>query len=164
MPGKFIRRGWYQHSRLGKGRKKKQVWRRAKGRHNKTREKRKGYPVKVMVGFKKEKDARNLIEGKKPVIIMNMKELERIKKNEIAVIGKIGNKKRIEIIKAAKEKKIPVQNINIDKMLKKIQKAKEKKAKEAEKAKPHSQKKESKSSEQVQASSVKNAGREENKK
>ena len=147
MPGKFIRRGWYQHSRLGKGRKKKQVWRRAKGRHNKTREKRKGYPIKVMIGFRTNKTGRDMIEGKMPVIVMNTKELERIGKNEIAVIGKVGNRKRIEMIKFAKEKNIPVQNININKMLKKTKKAEEKKKQEAaekakEKAKAHSPKKE----------------------
>jgi large subunit ribosomal protein L32e len=126
MP-KFIRRNWTKASRLGKGRKTKQVWRRAKGRHNKVREKRKGYPIKVMIGFKRDKKERNLIKKHAPILVNNMKELEKIKKGEIAIIGKIGNKKKIEMIKMAKEKGIPVYNVNVNKMLKKIKKKADKK-------------------------------------
>ena len=124
---KFIRRSWTRFSRLGKNRKKKQVWRRAKGRHNKIREKRKGYPTKVMIGFRKKKEERDLLKNKKAVLVNNIKELTRIKKEEIAVIGKVGNKKKIEILKAAKEKSIPVSNVNIKKFLKKSNKKTEEK-------------------------------------
>ncbi len=116
---KFIRRNWTKASRLGKGRKKKQVWRRAKGRHNKIREKRKGYPIKVMVGFKKEAKGRNLINNQKPILVSNLRELENIKKGEIAIIAKVGNRKRIELAKIAKEKGIQVHNLNINKIVKK---------------------------------------------
>jgi large subunit ribosomal protein L32e len=119
---KFIRRNWTKASRLGKKRKTKQVWRAAKGRHNKIREKRKGYPIKVMIGFRKNKDERDLIMKKQPIIVKNLKELEKIGKGEIAIMGKIGNKKRIELAKKAKEKGILVYNINVNKMVKKIQK------------------------------------------
>ncbi len=124
---KFIRRNWNKYSRLGKKRKKKQTWRAPKGRHSKTREKRKGYPVKVMVGFKQEKKKRNKIKEKKPVLVNNLKEFEKIQKGEIAILGKIGKRKKTEIAKKAKEKGIAVHNININKMLKKI-KIKEMKA------------------------------------
>jgi large subunit ribosomal protein L32e len=125
MPKKFIRRNWTKASRLGKGRKKKQVWRAPKGRHSKTRKKRKGYPVKVMIGFKQSQKA-------KPILINNVNELGKIKKGEIAIIGKIGAKKKIEIAKRAKEKGIPIHNLNVNKILKKIQK-KEAKAQENKK-------------------------------
>ncbi len=119
MSKEFKRRNWTKHSRIGKGRKNKQTWRRAKGRHNKVREKRKGYPIKVMIGFRKEKQGRGLIKESKPVIVMNVKELGKIQKGEIAVIGKIGRKKKMEIVKIAKEKNIPVQNIEVKKAKKK---------------------------------------------
>ncbi len=119
---KFIRRNWTKASRLGKGRKKKQVWRAPKGRHSKTRKKRKGYPIKVMVGFKQENKGRNMIKNQKPVIVNNLKELEKIKKGEIAVVGNVGAKKKIEIAKMAKEKEIPIHNLNVNKMLKEIEK------------------------------------------
>jgi len=121
---KFIRRNWTKASRLGKGRKKKQVWRAPKGRHSKTRMKRKGYPIKVMVGFKQESKKRNMIKNLKPVSINNLRDLEKIKKGEIAIVGKIGMKKKIEIAKKAKEKGIPIHNLNVNKMLKKIEKKK----------------------------------------
>jgi large subunit ribosomal protein L32e len=120
QPKKFIRRNWTKASRLGKGRKKKQVWRAPKGRHSKTRKKRKGYPTKVMIGFKQEKKGRNIIKDHKPIIVKNLRELENIKKGEIAIIGKIGNKKRIEMVKMAKEKGIPIHNLNVKKFLKKV--------------------------------------------
>jgi len=121
QPKKFIRRNWTKASRLGKGRKKKQVWRAPKGRHSKTRKKRKGYPTKVMIGFKQEKKGRNMIKNKKPILVNNLRELENIKKGEIAIIGKIGNKKRIEIVKIAKEKGIPIHNLNVKKFLKRTE-------------------------------------------
>lgn len=116
---KFIRRIWYKYSKLGKRRKKKQVWRRPKGRDNPMREKRKGYPVVVSVGYKKPKKEKGKIEGKIPKIVNNVKDLEAIKKNEIGVLGKIGKKKKIEIVKKAKTKGIEIKNVNIKKFLKK---------------------------------------------
>lgn len=129
---KFLRRNWDKHSRIGKGRKKKQVWRAPKGRHSKTRNKRKGYPAIVMIGFKQEKEKRNLVKKEKPVLIKNLKELENIKKGEIAVIGKMGKKKKIEIAKIVKEKGIHIYNLNVNKILKKENK-KEIKTKEPKK-------------------------------
>ncbi len=120
---KFIRRNWNQFSKLGKKRKKKQVWRRAKGRHSKIREKRKGYPIKVMVGFRQKKDERGLVKNQKPVLVNNIKELEKIQKGQVVIIGKMGKKKRIGIAKMAKEKNIPI-NINIKKFLKRAEKKK----------------------------------------
>jgi len=133
---KFIRRNWSKASRLGRKRKTKQVWRAPKGRHNKTREKRKGYPIKVMVGFRKEKTGRDLINEEKPIIVRNIRELSQIKKGEIAIIGKVGNKKRIEMLNKAKEEGIHVYNINIKKALRKVErKNKSKPVKEENKEK-----------------------------
>lgn len=120
MP-KFIRRSWYKHSRIGKGRKKLQKWRRAKGRHNKTREKRKGYPIKVMVGFRTPKVGRDKILEKKMITVYNIQQLGNVKKGEIALIGKVGNKKKMEMIKMAKEKEIHVYNVNVKKAIKKME-------------------------------------------
>ena len=51
----FLRRNAKRHSNLGKRRKKKQNWRYPTGRHNKMREKRRGYPITVSVGYQKDK-------------------------------------------------------------------------------------------------------------
>ena len=115
---KFLRRTSKKLSRLGRKRKKKQVWRRPSGRDNKMREKRKGYPAVVSVGYKKKKSERNKIEGKKVIMIINLKDLEMVGKNEAVIIGKIGMRKKIEIAKKAKEKGIRVLNLNAKKILK----------------------------------------------
>lgn len=131
---KFLRRTWNRYSKLGKGRKKKQVWRSPKGRDNKMREKRKGYPVVVSVGYKKPEKLRTIIEDKKPILVMNFKDLEKIGKNEIAIIGKVGNKKKIELVKKAKEMKIKIHNVNIKSFLKDVEnKKKQKENKKKEK-------------------------------
>ena len=125
---KFLKRTWNRYSKLGKRRKKKQVWRRPKGRDNKMREKRKGYPIVVSVGYKKKKSERKLVR-----VVRNIGDLEKIEKNEMIIIGNIGKKKKIEIAKKAIKMKIPIQNINIKKFLKKSEKQKETEQKKTEK-------------------------------
>lgn len=116
---KFLRRTWSRYSKLGKKRKKKQVWRRPTGRDNKMREKRKGYPVVVSIGYKKNKKL-----NKNFAIVKNAEELEQIEKNTKIIIGHVGKKKRIEIIKKANEKQIEVANVNVKKFLKESEKKK----------------------------------------
>ena len=114
----FLRRTWSRYSKLGKGRKKKQVWRNPTGRHNKMREKRKGYPVVVSIGYKKNKKFRGVLDGKKPIIVRNIKDLEKITEKQIAIIGNVGKKKKIEIAKKVKEMKIKTYNLDPEKVLK----------------------------------------------
>lgn len=116
MARKFIRRNWTRHSKLGKRRKKKITWRRPKGRHNKVRERRKGYPARVDVGYRKEKKLRK----KSHVLIKNINDLSRIHKHEIAIVGNVGKKKRAEIVKKAHELKIELHNVNIKRFVKEI--------------------------------------------
>ena len=127
MAKKFLRRIWGRYSKLGKRRKKKQVWRKPTGRDNKMREKRKGYPTVVSVGYKQDKKLRGNIKDKTPVLVQNVEGLELIKKNEIVIVGNVGKKKKIEIVKKAKEMKIKIHNLNIKTFLKKFEKIKEKK-------------------------------------
>lgn len=91
------------------------------------REKRKGYPSVVRIGYQKNKKEKGLIQGKRPIMIFNVMELERVGKGDIVVLGRVGKKKKTEIIKTAKEKKIEICNINIEKFLKKLNEKKEKK-------------------------------------
>lgn len=115
---KFLRRDWNKYSKLGKGRKKKQRWKKPTGRDNKMREKVKGHPVVVSIGYGKDKKIRGKLKDKNPKIVNNLKELENLKQNEIAVIGSVGKKKKIEIAKKAKEMKINIHNMNPGKFLK----------------------------------------------
>src|SRR3989344_910443 len=147
---RFLRRKWRAYSKLGKGRKKKQVWRRPTGRDNKMREKRKGRPATVSIGYGKGK------YKIKSVVINTVGELEKMNKNQKIILGKIGKKKKLEIsiffsfaifaissffffpiilgkigkkkklemAKMAKEKNIEISNLNIKKFLRKNEKVK----------------------------------------
>jgi len=118
----FVRRRMMAHSRLGRRRKKLQKWARPTGRHNKMREKRKGVPVSVSIGYGSDKKVRGKIQGKQIVFVENLQQLEKVGANQIAIIGKIGDKKKLEIAKRAKEKRIEIQNLNIEKFLKVVEK------------------------------------------
>ncbi len=115
-----MRRSWRNYSKLGRKRKKKQVWRKPTGRDNKMREKRRGYPVSVNIGYKTKKQLRGTIDEKAPIIVKNIKDLNRVEKNNIIIIGKIGKKKKIELTKRAKEMKLEIHNLNMNKFLKKV--------------------------------------------
>jgi len=121
MP-KFLRTDWWRMPGLGHLRKKKQKWRRAGGRHNKIREKRRGYPCQPEIGYGTFGNEKGKIQGKNPVIVWNVNDLEKVKKEDIVIIAKIGNKKKIEIAKVAEHKKIIISNLNVKKFLKNFEK------------------------------------------
>ena len=108
----FIRRTWHKYSKLGRGRKKKQVWRKPKGRDNKMREERQGVPKIVKIGYGRASLVKKTIK-----VVKNVKDLEKIAKNEVVVIGKIGRKKKIELSEEIKKRNIKVQNTNTKKFL-----------------------------------------------
>lgn len=108
---KFLRRSSDRYSKLGKGRKKKQKWRRPTGRDNKIRERRRGYSARVNIGYQKNKKDMYKIKGKIPITINNVKDLEKVGKENIGIIAHVGKKKREEIVKKAKEKKILLYNV-----------------------------------------------------
>ncbi len=130
---KFQRTKFRAYVCLGAGQKSMRKYRRCKGRHNKTRQSRKGRPPKVKIGYKREAATSGLIEGKRVVVINKIADLRNLKKNEAAVIGQIGMKKKIGIAAELERQKICVFNLNVRKFLKKIArrarlKEKEKKA------------------------------------
>ncbi|MBM3233833.1 50S ribosomal protein L32e [Candidatus Pacearchaeota archaeon] len=100
---KFIRRNWDKYSRLGWGRKKKQKWRKPRGRHAKMRERRKGYPSRPEIGMKSP--------SKEIRLVSNLKELLQAEKGEEVIVRKIGKKKRIEIEKKASELGVKILNL-----------------------------------------------------
>ncbi len=108
----FLRRSWDRFSKLGRKRKKKQVWRKPKGRDNKMRDLRRGYPKVVRIGYKKK-------DNKRTPIVLNLAELNRIKKGSKIIIGKVGKKKKFMLINKSKELGIEIEKINIKKYLEK---------------------------------------------
>jgi len=111
MVKKFIRSDYMRFSKLGKKRKSLQKWRKPKGRDNKIREKRFGYPTSPSVGHKSSKKEYGKIEGKMPVIVRNLKDMKNLDSNNVLILGKIGSKKKIDIIKKAIEMKLKIVNM-----------------------------------------------------
>jgi len=161
---KFLRRDWQKRIKL-RNRRKKLKWRRPKGRDNQMRLKRKGYAPVVSIGYGTKKSTRNLIHGKKPVIIYNLNELLAVQADKMPILSAtLGAKKKIEIARKAIEKKIKILNFNPEKFLADIEKNKEdkKKAEEDEKKKKEKQAaKEKKVKEEKKKTEVKEEKKEE---
>ena len=111
MSKEFVRQEHLKYSKLGKGRKKLQKWRKPKGRDSKMRLKRKGYSKTVSVGYKSPRKSLGKINGMKPVLVYNVKDLFKLDKNSVAIIARIGVRKKLDIIKHAQEKKIKILNL-----------------------------------------------------
>jgi len=129
---RFVRTDFRKYSKLGVRRKKKQIYRKSKGRDNKMRLKMKGHLRNVNIGFGNEKKNRGLINNLKPVWINNLKELKKITKNEIGIITKIGSKKRKEILDYALKNNVRLviePKKELEKIEQKLKKAKEEKMK-----------------------------------
>ena len=109
---KFVRTDSNRFSKLGKKRKKLQKWRKAKGRDNKIREKRFGYPRSPRLGHKTTIKEAGRVKGMFPYVVYNAKDLDNVGKGSIIVIGKVGAKKRLEIIKKALDIKLKISNIS----------------------------------------------------
>lgn len=88
-------------------------WRRPKGLHSKLKDKEKSKGKMPSPGYGKSKELRYLHpSGLKEVLVYNVKEIEKInpEKEAIRISGKVGKKKKVEILKKAEELKIKVLN------------------------------------------------------
>ncbi len=129
---KFRRTDFSKYSKLGVRRKKKQIYRKSKGRDNKIRLKMKGHVRNVSVGFRTEKKKRELIKGLEPVMIYNLKDLKKIGAESIGIVAKIGIKKKKEILEYCVKNNIKLfidAEKNFKKIEEKMKKIKEKKEK-----------------------------------
>ena len=104
-------------------------WRRPRGLHSKLREAFKGHGSVPSIGWGSPRAVSGLTrKGLRPVIVNNVNELQKIGEKNLAVISrKVGMKKRLEIVKAAKEKKINVFGIkDFDSYINKIAESRKK--------------------------------------
>ena len=104
----MIRQDWYKKTRLAK------VWRRPKGLHSKFRHRRKERTGIVEPGWGSPCEVKGLhSSGLEFIIINSPVALEKIAKDSqgIVIAGSVGDKKKIEILKIALQKKINVLNI-----------------------------------------------------
>ncbi|HDD72767.1 MAG TPA: 50S ribosomal protein L32e [Candidatus Aenigmarchaeota archaeon] len=103
----FRRQEGFKHAKLGDS------WRRPKGRHSKLRMREKSRGKVPCIGYSSPKSVRGLDRfGYREIRVFNVRDLENINpEEEVAVIsGTVGKKKRMEIVKAAEQKKIIVKN------------------------------------------------------
>lgn len=107
----FLRSDITRHKRLGSHRNKLQKWRRPRGRHNKIRRKRTGYPLRVEIGYRTPVEGRNTSAGKKILIVHNAQELaQATTKQSIVFARTLGAKKRIELLRQATERNLTIQS------------------------------------------------------
>ncbi|MBT4804785.1 50S ribosomal protein L32e [Candidatus Woesearchaeota archaeon] len=102
----------------------KSRWRFPRGKHSKVRQMHRGRPKLVSTGFRSPKAVRGLhSSGLEFTTIGNVKELVALNpEKQGAVISKIGNRKRLELLKLALEKKIVILNVkNVEEQIKKIE-------------------------------------------
>ena len=111
MNKRFLRVDTCRFSRIGKNRRKLQKWRRARGKSNKIRLHRAGYPCAPNMGFKTKKSEAGKVEGFVPKLVHNLEELHSIGKNEAAILARIGARKKLELIKEAEKAKIKILNL-----------------------------------------------------
>lgn len=134
-------------------------WRRVRGMHNKVRLKKKGHIHKVSIGYGTKNETKNFYNSEFDYkLINNINDLNDISKKYILISRLIGLKKKIEILKKAKELKLNVIKVNdIDSYLKNIQdklsEKKQKKAKKQEKKEIYKKKAEEKSKEKKELTS-----------
>ncbi|MFH1682388.1 MAG: 50S ribosomal protein L32e [Candidatus Woesearchaeota archaeon] len=104
----FVRKDSHKKARVASN------WRKPRGKHSPIRQQHKGKPKLVSVGYGSPEEVKGLhLSGLKMVLVDNAKQLESLdpKTDGVLISGKIGNKKRIDLIKLASEKKLKIINI-----------------------------------------------------
>lgn len=99
----YYRPFWWKKRAL---KKKKESWRTPHGNHSKVRLRQKGKPPMVETGYGSPKEVKGLLpNGKIPVVVYNINDLEGLDKERVSIIiaSAVGKKKRIEIVQKAKE-------------------------------------------------------------
>lgn len=91
----------------------KSRWRFPRGKHSAVRQMHKGRPPMPTPGYGAAKKVKGLRMGLQPLLVARVSQLEGIDTSiqGVVISGKVGNKKRLEILQAAEEKKIFVLNV-----------------------------------------------------
>lgn len=116
----FIRQDYQRRKRLGR----KLKWRKPKGVHSKIRHHFKGRRKMPSPGYRSPREARSLdSSGLKMIKVARVDDLKKIsKESEGAVISKnVGMKKKLEVLKKAKELNVAVLNLNADEQIKRVE-------------------------------------------
>ncbi|MBU0957452.1 MAG: hypothetical protein KKF56_01440 [Nanoarchaeota archaeon] len=114
---KYTRRNTNELLRLGKKNKKLRKWRRPRGRDNKMRERVKNRQKRPEIGSRKTKNEQGKVRGKTPMLIKTINDLKKIKKENIAILAKVGFKTKNKIAQEAKKLNIQFSNFDVFKFL-----------------------------------------------
>lgn len=117
----FQRTKKHCYVKLGSRQKSMRKYKRASGRHNKTRQKWRSRPPMVEIGYKNQCSTSGLINDKLPILVYNSQDLSKVGKENIIILGKIGNKLKIELVKQAVAKKMEIYNLNVKKFMKEVE-------------------------------------------
>ena len=116
---KFLRQDYHHRMKV-----QDDYWRAPKGSQSKMREKRIGKRAVIKVGYRNPAAVRGLHwTGMKFVRVNNSAELERINPAaEIAIIsGKLGAKKKYDVVKRAVERKVSISGMDVKKFVEKFE-------------------------------------------
>lgn len=125
--------------------KLKKKWIRPKGIHSKMRRMLRSYRKNPEIGYGSPRKIKNFTkEGLMPVLINSAKDTEDLGKDvSIIVSGSIGLKKRLEIAKKMREKKLIAENLDANKLLDEYEKMINEKKNKIKKTKEEPKKQES---------------------
>lgn len=125
----FLKKDHYKTKSLAKR------WRRPRGVDNKQRLRKRAHAKRPGTGFKSPLLVRGLHKsGLKPVLVSNLKQLDKITKAEgIIVSAKIGDKKRSMLLSEIKKRGLILLNLDADKEITRIQSALKKRQEERKK-------------------------------
>lgn len=103
----------FQRQDANKYKQFRKSWRRPRGIHSKLKTGFKGHGAVPSIGYGTPKLIKGLTkDGLRRVLVNNLNDLQKINEKNIAVIGAcVGVKKRLDILKAAKEKKLKVAGV-----------------------------------------------------
>lgn len=111
-------------------------WRRPRGIHNKLKAGFKGHNAVPSIGWGSPRAVKGLTtKGLEPIVVNNVSELQKVSEKNLAIISRrVGIRKRLEIVKAAKEKKINISGVkDFDSYINKIIESRKKEDVKAEK-------------------------------
>lgn len=138
----FIREDYQRRKRLGR----KLKWKKPKGIHSKIRHRFKGRRKMPSPGYKSPRKVKGLnSSGLKMINVHSIDGIVKInKESQGAIVAKnVGIKKKLGILKRAKELNVAVLNLNVDEQIKKIEEfisSKKKKGIKEPKKEPNEQK------------------------
>ena len=113
-----------------RGRVSGNSWRRPRGLHSKMRLKKSGNPKSPSQGYRSPKAMRTLTPaGTRAVVVSSVKGLALAEGKDVIISSTVGNRKKLDIIKAASEKKLAIINLNAEEFVKKIAAAMEERKK-----------------------------------